>query len=101
YIGGSAPSADLEVGISGGIADVGSIPKILKCPADVIPITITWAKYGQRRTYAMAYADSVTTPSQIPPMTRGPGVYINARGTESGKVPNWDTSTYTLGSILD
>src|SRR5258705_9630951 len=30
YIGGTAPDADLIVGISGGIADRNSIPKILK-----------------------------------------------------------------------
>jgi prepilin-type N-terminal cleavage/methylation domain-containing protein/prepilin-type processing-associated H-X9-DG protein len=101
YIGGSAPLADLEVGISGGIADIGSIPKILRCPADIIPITITWAKYGQRRTYAMAYADSTSGLPPIPPMTRGPGVYVNARGTAAGKVPPWDATTYSLGNIPD
>src|SRR5438876_8577684 len=56
YIGGTAPPADLIVGISGGIADRGSIPKILKCPADRIEITISWAVFGQRRTYAMNWA---------------------------------------------
>jgi prepilin-type N-terminal cleavage/methylation domain-containing protein/prepilin-type processing-associated H-X9-DG protein len=101
YIGGTAPDADLVVGVSGGLADIGSIPKILKCPADIIPITITWAKYGQRRTYAMAYAEMVSSGTQLPPMTRGPGVYINARGSEAARVPSWDTSTYTLGSIPD
>src|SRR5262249_15000448 len=55
YIGGTAPDADLIVGISGGIADRSTIPKILKCPADRIEITISWAVFGQRRTYAMAY----------------------------------------------
>lgn len=101
YIGGTAPDADLIVGVSGGIADPGSIPKILKCPADIIPITISWATYGQRRTYAMAFADSVSSPDQIPPMTKGPGVYINARGTAAGKVPDWDASTYFLANIPD
>jgi prepilin-type N-terminal cleavage/methylation domain-containing protein/prepilin-type processing-associated H-X9-DG protein len=101
YIGGTAAEADLIVGVSGGISDIATIPIILKCPADVIPITISWAKYGQRRTYAMAFADSVTSPTQLPPMTHGPGVYINARGPEAGKVPSWDTCTYTLGAIPD
>jgi prepilin-type N-terminal cleavage/methylation domain-containing protein/prepilin-type processing-associated H-X9-DG protein len=101
YIGGTAPEADLNVGVSGGIADIGSIPKILKCPADIIPITITWAKYGQRRTYAMAYAETVSSLPPIPPMIRGPGVYVNARGSASGKVPPWDATTYALGAIPD
>src|SRR5215510_6740449 len=56
YIGGTAPDADLIVGISGGLADKATIPKILKCPADRIEITIAWAVFGQRRTYAMNYA---------------------------------------------
>src|SRR5258706_3092801 len=56
YIGGTAPDADLIVGISGGIADRGSIPKILRCPADRIEISISWATFGQRRTYAMNWA---------------------------------------------
>src|SRR6476646_3952819 len=46
YIGGTAPDADLVVGISGGIADRASIPKILRCPADRIEITISWAVFG-------------------------------------------------------
>src|SRR5687767_15320643 len=61
YIGGTASDADLNVGVSGGISDIGSIPKILRCPADTIPITISWAKFGQRRTYAMAFAEMVPT----------------------------------------
>ena len=101
YIGGSAPDADLIIGVSGSVADIASIPKILRCPADIIPITIEWAKNGQRRTYAMAFADSVTSPTQLPPATRGPGVYIDARATAAGKVPDWDAGTYTLGSISD
>jgi prepilin-type N-terminal cleavage/methylation domain-containing protein/prepilin-type processing-associated H-X9-DG protein len=101
YIGGTASDADLNVGVSGGISDIGSIPKILRCPADIIPITITWAKYGQRRTYAMAYADTVSTPTQIPPMTRGPGIYINARTTAAGKLADPDAAGYTLANLPD
>src|SRR5688500_5536993 len=48
YIGGSAPEADLLVGVSGGIADKSTIPKLLKCPADTIQISISWATFGQR-----------------------------------------------------
>jgi prepilin-type N-terminal cleavage/methylation domain-containing protein/prepilin-type processing-associated H-X9-DG protein len=101
YIGGTASDADLNVGVSGGISDIGSIPKILRCPADTIPITISWAKFGQRRTYAMAYADMVAIPTQIPPMTRGPGIYVNARGTMAGKLADPDASGYTLGNLRD
>jgi prepilin-type N-terminal cleavage/methylation domain-containing protein/prepilin-type processing-associated H-X9-DG protein len=101
YIGGTASDADLNVGVSGGISPIGSIPKILRCPADIIPITINWAAYGQRRTYAMAYADSVSSPSIIPPMIRGPGIYINARSTLSGKLADPDAAGYTLANLPD
>src|SRR6266446_756157 len=77
YIGGTAPDADLIVGISGGIADRGSIPKILRCPADNIQITIVWATFGQRRTYAMNYAGPNfqlgTATAPLPPPTYGAG----------------------------
>src|ERR1051326_1339623 len=93
YIGGTAPDADLLVGISGGIADKGSIPKILKCPADTIQISIAWATYGQRRTYAMNYAgpnftlSSATAP--LPAATHGVGIYYNLRGAAPGSIPDW------------
>jgi prepilin-type processing-associated H-X9-DG protein len=98
YIGGTAPDADLIVGISGGIADKGSIPKILKCPADRIEITIAWAVYGQRRTYAMNYAgpdfilSSKSAP--LPPPNYGVGVYYNLRGTAPGSLPDWEPRGY-------
>src|SRR5262249_33902065 len=88
YIGGNAPDADLIVGISGGIADKSSSPKILKCPADRIEITIVWAAYGQRRTYAMNYAgpnfvlNSKSAP--LPPPSYGVGVYYELRGSAPG-----------------
>ncbi len=98
YIGGTAPDADLILGISGGIADKGSIPKILKCPADRIEITIIWAVFGQRRTYAMNYAGpsfiltSGTAP--LPPAEYGVGVYYNLRGSAAGSLPDWEARGY-------
>src|SRR5437870_7780990 len=67
YIGGTAPEADLIVGISGGIADRATIPKILKCPADRIEITTSWAVFGQRRSYAMAGAGTIDAGQPLPP----------------------------------
>ncbi len=98
YIGGTAPDADLIVGISGGLADKGSIPKILKCPADRIEITIVWAVFGQRRTYAMNYAgpnfilSSKTAP--LPAPDYGVGVYYDMRSTAAGSLPDWDARGY-------
>jgi len=98
YIGGTAPDADLIVGISGGIADKGSIPKILKCPADRIEITIVWAVFGQRRTYAMNYAGPSFTlnsaSAQLPPPDYGIGVYYDFYNTAPGSLPDWDARGY-------
>lgn len=94
YIGGSAPDSDLAVGISGGIADRSTIPKILKCPADTIQISISWATFGQRRTYAMNYAGPnfmlSSANAALPPATHGVGIYYNLRGTAAGSQPDWE-----------
>ena len=98
YIGGTAPDADLIVGISGGIADKATIPKILKCPADRIEITIAWAVFGQRRTYAMNYAGpdfTLTSASAaLPPPDYGVGVYYDFYNTAPGSLPDWDARGY-------
>jgi prepilin-type N-terminal cleavage/methylation domain-containing protein/prepilin-type processing-associated H-X9-DG protein len=98
YIGGSAPEADLIVGISGGIADRASIPKILKCPADRIEITITWAAFGQRRTYAMNYAGPAfiltSKTASLPPPDYGVGVFYDLAGSAPGSLPDWEARGY-------
>jgi prepilin-type N-terminal cleavage/methylation domain-containing protein/prepilin-type processing-associated H-X9-DG protein len=105
YIGGTAPNADLEVGISGGVAGAGSIPKILKCPADKLEISITWATYGQRRTYAMNYAGPNfmlgTANAPLPPPTHGAGVYFNVRGSAAGSAPPWEPRGYKTTAVED
>jgi len=102
YIGGNAPDADLIVGISGGIADRSTIPKILKCPADTIQISISWATFGQRRTYAMNYAGPnfiVTSPTAaLPAPTHGAGIYFDVRG---GSLPPWQPRGFQTSVIGD
>ena len=97
YIGGTAPDADLIVGISGGLADKATIPKILKCPADRIEITIAWAVFGQRRTYAMNWAGPQFTltsrTAPLPPPDYGVGVYYDMYST-SGALPDWEPRGY-------
>lgn len=100
-IGGTASDADLAVGISGGISDPGSIPQILKCPADKIQITISWAKFGQRRTYAMAYAGSIVAGNPLPPPIRGPGVYIDGRSNRAGQPPDSNALGYQTTASQD
>jgi prepilin-type N-terminal cleavage/methylation domain-containing protein/prepilin-type processing-associated H-X9-DG protein len=98
YIGGSAPDEDLIVGISGGIADKATIPRILKCPADRIEITIEWAVFGQRRTYAMNYAGPnfilSSRDAPLPPPNYGVGVFYNLRGSAAGSLPDWEPRGY-------
>src|SRR2546428_11531412 len=86
-IGGTDSDADLLVGASGALADPSVVPKILKCPADRIEITIAWAKFAQRRTYAMNGSD-VVSPNNLPAFpTHGVGVYIQ---NNNGSLPPWD-----------
>jgi prepilin-type N-terminal cleavage/methylation domain-containing protein/prepilin-type processing-associated H-X9-DG protein len=105
YIGGTAPDADLLVGISGGISGQSSIPKILKCPADTIEITIPWAVFGQRRTYAMNYAGPnfiiESKNGQLPPPDYGVGIYYNLRGSAPGSLPEWEPRGYKEGVVRD
>jgi prepilin-type N-terminal cleavage/methylation domain-containing protein/prepilin-type processing-associated H-X9-DG protein len=105
YIGGSAPEADLIVGISGGIADRATIPGILRCPADRIQISIAWATFGQRRTYAMNYAGPnfviSTKDGALPPPDYGVGVYYNLRGSAAGSLPDWDAKGYKDSVVRD
>jgi prepilin-type N-terminal cleavage/methylation domain-containing protein/prepilin-type processing-associated H-X9-DG protein len=100
-IGGTASDADLNVGVSGGISDPATIPKILRCPADRIEITITWAKYGQRRTYAMAYAATADAGASPPPAIRGPGIYYNGRSSKPGALPDPDAAGYKTSDVQD
>ena len=104
YIGGTAPEADLILGISGGLAP-GTVPKILKCPADTIQIGIDWAPYSSRRTYAMNWAgpnfivNSKNAP--LPPPLYGVGVYYTLRGESPGGLPDWDPKGYKESAVSD
>ena len=105
YIGGTAPEEDLILGISGAIADRGTIPKILKCPADRIENGIDYAAYAQRRTYAVNWAGpgfqltSATAP--LPPAAYGIGIYFNLRGSAGGSRPDWSARGYKESAVGD
>ncbi len=105
YIGGSAPEADLILGISGAIADRGTIPKILKCPADRIEVGINYAAYAQRRTYAVNWAGPgfilTSATASLPPPNYGIGIYYNMRGAMGGQLPNWEPRGYKESAIGD
>ena len=97
-IGGLDTDADLLVGASGAIAGPQVVPKILKCPADKIEITIIWAKFAQRRTYAMNGSD-IVGPNGLPAFpTRGVGVYIQ---NNDGSLPPWEPPGYKSSIVKD
>jgi len=105
YIGGSDPEADLILGISGAAADPGLIPKILRCPADKIEISIDYASYSRRRTYAMNWAGPSfilnSKSSPLPPPDYGVGIYYNMRGESPGKLPDWEPRGYKESAVRD
>ena len=98
YIGGSDPDDDLLLGISSG-----GIPKIIRCPADRIEITISYATYGQRRTYSMNGDDQIAISSKfgatLPAKpNHGVGVYFN---TSDGSMPPWEPPGYKNSIVAD
>ncbi len=92
-IGGTDSDADLILGITDGAR----CPKILQCPADRNQITISYARFGQRRTYAMNGAN-VTGIGALPAPLHGVGVYIQ---NNNGSVPPWDPRGYKSSVVPD
>jgi prepilin-type N-terminal cleavage/methylation domain-containing protein/prepilin-type processing-associated H-X9-DG protein len=105
YIGGTAPDADLILGISGAVAPASTIPKILKCPADKIEIGIDYAHFTQRRSYAVNWAGPnfqiLTKNGPLPPPNYGIGVLYNVRGSAPGSLPDWDARGYKETAVAD
>lgn len=104
-IGGTAPEADLILGISGVVAGPGSIPKILKCPADIIQAGIDYAPFALRRTYALNWAGPnfilTSRNGPLPPPNYGVGLYYNMRGSASGALPDWEPPGYKDTAVRD
>jgi prepilin-type N-terminal cleavage/methylation domain-containing protein/prepilin-type processing-associated H-X9-DG protein len=102
-IGGSAPEADLILGISGAVADPGTIPKILKCPADRIEISIEYASFSRRRTYAMNWAGPgfmlPTGNAALPAPEYGVGLYYNLRGSAPASLPAWEPRGFKESAV--
>src|SRR5215831_16758454 len=72
-IGGTDSDADLELGIT----DPLKVPKILKCPADQIQVSISWGQFATRRSYSMNFAGMANGKgAPLPPAKFGVGTYI-------------------------
>jgi prepilin-type N-terminal cleavage/methylation domain-containing protein/prepilin-type processing-associated H-X9-DG protein len=98
YIGGTDSDADLILGIMDGI----HVPKIVKCPGDRIEISISYAVFGQRRTYAMNWAGPnfglSAANAPLPPANYGVGVYYNLG---NGALPDWEPRGYKTSVVRD
>jgi len=94
-IGGTDKDFDLQLGETASTY----VPKILRCPADRIDISIDYEQFGGRRTYAMNFAGSVNSAmAPLPPPRFGIGVYI---AQNDGSLPDWDRGAYKTSAVED
>src|SRR5579859_1193621 len=95
YIGGADSDADLELGIT----DPTRVPKLLKCPADQIQVSINWGQFAARRSYSMAFAGIATGANPtLPDAKFGVGVYI---ANNNGSKPLWEPPGYKSSVVKD
>ncbi len=97
-IGGTDSDADLMLGITEG----DYVPRTLKCPADRREITINYAIFGQRRSYAMNWAGPSwqlkSRNARLPAAAYGVGIYYNIGG---GSLPDWEPRSYRTKDVQD
>jgi prepilin-type processing-associated H-X9-DG protein len=94
-IGGTDSDADLELGIT----DPVKVPKVLKCPADQIQVSISWGAFATRRSYSMNFAGMATGKgAPLPPAKFGVGTYI---ANNDGSRPLWEPPGYKASVIQD
>jgi prepilin-type N-terminal cleavage/methylation domain-containing protein/prepilin-type processing-associated H-X9-DG protein len=94
-IGGTDSDADLELGVT----TTNRVPRVLKCPADRIEVSIWWAPFATRRSYALNYAGSTQSKAApLPPAKFGVGTYI---ANNDGSPPLWDPPGYKSSAVQD
>jgi prepilin-type N-terminal cleavage/methylation domain-containing protein/prepilin-type processing-associated H-X9-DG protein len=98
FLGGVAPQSELDLAIMDRIYT----PGLLKCPSDRMEITISWANFGQRRSYSMIDATGnyfLEAGQRLPP--RPPfGVGVMWRRLD-GSPPDYDAPAYTTSVVRD
>lgn len=108
YIGGSAPDADLVIGVM----DVETTPKILACPSDRQPKCVwvgnppffgvrSYAMNGVGPNWSVEY--QVSTAGQkypLPPLNRGVGIYWQDSGLIGG-LPDMEARSYKTTVVRD
>src|SRR4029079_1061827 len=95
-IGGAAPDSDLEVGVTSS----DKVPQTLKCPADRVQLSISWAPFATRRSYSMNYAGAMDLLGSggLPPAKFGIGIYVRKN---NGSPPSWDPPGYKVSVVQD
>ena len=96
YIGGTDLDADLEVGVTSSQ----KVPRILKCPADRVELSIWWAPFATRRSYSMNYAGDMDLLARAPlPKAKfGIGIYVRKN---DGSAPLWDPPGFKVAAVPD
>jgi prepilin-type N-terminal cleavage/methylation domain-containing protein/prepilin-type processing-associated H-X9-DG protein len=96
YIGGTDSEEDLELGIT----DPNCVPRILKCPADLVQISISWGPYASRRSYSMNFAGiwDLLDGAPKPEPNFGVGIYIQHN---DGSMPPWEPPGYKTSVVQD
>jgi prepilin-type processing-associated H-X9-DG protein len=75
------------------------VPKILKCPADRIEVSIYWAPFATRRSYSLnfgGFADGKGV--TLPEPKYGVGLYI---ANNNRSLPPWEPPGYKASAIKD
>jgi prepilin-type processing-associated H-X9-DG protein len=96
YIGGIDSEDDLLLGVTAS----NMVPKVLKCPADRIEVSIWWAGFATRRSYSMNFAGvwDIGGRQPMPGANFGVGLYIK---NNNGSLPPWDPPGYKLSAVQD
>ncbi len=105
-LGGSDRDADLILGVTGSLTDPSKVPKVLKCPADRVDLSINYfggdfiKNLAARRTYSMNYGGrmDLLANQPLPPPNAGVGVYIQKN---DGSLPEWDPIGYKSSVVKD
>lgn len=95
-IGGMDSDDDLMLGVTA----TNAVPKILKCPADRVQLSIWWAGFALRRSYAMNFAGfmDLLERAPMPPPRFGVGIYIKKN---DGSLPTWEPPGYKSSAVQD
>ena len=86
----------LEVGVT----STEKVPKILKCPADRVELSIWWAPFATRRSYSMNFAGTMDllAGAVMPKSKFGIGIYVMKN---DGSPPLWDPPGFKVGAVQD